>query len=141
MRSPSRGWPRGDRISSATGVQPFGKRISLATSPQPWWSATGADAQSITEIFRALQPPDPDWLFPGDTAPTLIITGSEDVSHGGAFALQELIPGCELVTMEGAGHACNMERPWEWDAHALRFLAKHGLFDGQIAEASPGPRA
>jgi len=22
-----------------------------------------------------------------------------------------------------------MEQPWEWDAHFLRFLAKHGLFD------------
>lgn len=91
-----------------------------------------ADAASIAEIFRALgpYPRDPDWLFEGAKAPALIITGSEDGSHDGAFALQERIPGCELVTMEGAGHACNMERPWEWDSHALRFLAKHGLFDG-----------
>jgi pimeloyl-ACP methyl ester carboxylesterase len=96
----------------------------------PW-----ADATSIAEIFRALgpYPRDPDWLFEGATAPALIITGSEDGSHDGAFLLQERIRGCELVTIEGAGHACNMERPWEWDAHALRFLAKHDLFEGEVS--------
>ena len=90
------------------------------------------DAQSIIEVLRALgpHPRDPEWLFEGAKAPALIITGSEDGSHQGAFALQQRIPGCDLVTIEGAGHACNLEQPWEWDAHALRFLAKHGLFDG-----------
>jgi 3-oxoadipate enol-lactonase len=88
------------------------------------------DVASIQEIFRALDPPDPEWIFDGLPAPVLIITGSEDGSHAGAFALQARIPGCELVTMEGAGHACNMERPWEWDAQALTFLRKHGLFPG-----------
>jgi pimeloyl-ACP methyl ester carboxylesterase len=94
----------------------------------PW-----ADAASIVEVLRALgpYPRDPDWLFEGAKAPTLIITGTEDNSHEGAFALQERIAGCELVSIEGGGHACNMEQPWEWDVQALRFLAKHGLFDGE----------
>jgi pimeloyl-ACP methyl ester carboxylesterase len=48
-----------------------------------------------------------------------------------AFELQRMVKWCELVTMEGSGHACNMERPWERDAHFLRFLASHGLFDPQ----------
>jgi pimeloyl-ACP methyl ester carboxylesterase len=92
-----------------------------------------ADVPSIAEIFKALgpYPRDPDWLFEGPLPPTLILTGSEDGSHDGSFALQARIPGCELVTIEGAGHACNMEQPWEWDAHALLFLAKHGLFEEQ----------
>lgn len=101
---------------------------SIFLERNPW-----ADAASIIEIYHALEPPDPDWLFEGITAPVLIITGSEDNSHQGAFALQKQIPGCELVTVEGAGHACNMEKPWDWDGHALRFLAKHGLFDGRAA--------
>ena len=90
------------------------------------------DAQSIIEVLRALGPRsrDPEWLFDGAKAPALIITGSKDGSHQAAFALQKRISGCELVTIEGAGHACNLEKPWEWDAHALRFLAKLGLFDG-----------
>jgi pimeloyl-ACP methyl ester carboxylesterase len=94
----------------------------------PW-----ADPASIIEIYRALEPPDPDWLFEDVEAPILIITGSEDNSHQGAFALQKKLPGSELVTMEGAGHACNMERPWEWDGHALDFLTRHGLFKGASA--------
>ena len=48
-----------------------------------------------------------------------------------AFELQRMVKWCELVTMEGSGHAGNMERPWGRDAHFLRFLASHGLFDPQ----------
>ncbi len=96
-----------------------------------------ADAATIIEQFRALGQPDPDWLFTGIKAPSLIITGSEDNSHQPAFALQARIPGCELVTIHGAGHACNMERPWEWDAIALRFLRQHGL----LAPAGAAPTA
>jgi pimeloyl-ACP methyl ester carboxylesterase len=94
-----------------------------------------ADAPTIVEQFRALGQPDPDWLHTGIKAPMLIITGSEDNSHESAFALQERVPGCELVTMEGAGHACNMERPWEWDAHALAFLRKYELVEVPAATA------
>jgi pimeloyl-ACP methyl ester carboxylesterase len=87
------------------------------------------DAGTIIEMFRALSDPDPEWLYSGVKAPTLFITGSEDVAHQGAFEAQRRIPGCELVTMEAAGHACNMERPWEWDRHALEFLRRHGLVE------------
>jgi pimeloyl-ACP methyl ester carboxylesterase len=86
-----------------------------------------ADVPTIIEQFRALGHPDPDWLFQGIKVPTQIITGSEDNAHQSAFALQERIAGCELVTIQGAGHACNMEQPWVWDAAALAFLRKHGL--------------
>jgi 3-oxoadipate enol-lactonase len=86
-----------------------------------------ADAPTIVEMFRALGEPDPDWLFEKQPAPVLIVTGSEDNSHPEAFALQQRIKGCELVTIEGAGHACNMEKPWEFDAQVLTFLNKHQL--------------
>ena len=51
-----------------------------------------------------------------------------------AWQRQEALTSAERVIMEGAGHACNMERPWEWDNHFLRFLAKHGLFEGHVSE-------
>jgi 3-oxoadipate enol-lactonase len=86
-----------------------------------------ADVPTIIEMFVALGKPDPDWLFEGIKVPTLIITGSEDNSHQAAFALQERIRGCELNVIQGAGHACNLEKPWEFDAHLQRFLVKHGL--------------
>jgi pimeloyl-ACP methyl ester carboxylesterase len=99
-----------------------------------------ADVATIIEQFRALGEPDPDWLFEGIRVPTLIITGSEDNAHLTAFDLQERIAGCELVTMDGAGHACNMERPWEWDAIALGFLRKHGLLESSAASAAETAR-
>ena len=101
------------------------------------------DAQSIVEVLRALgpHPRDPEWLFEGAKAPALIITGSEDGAHEGAFTLQKKIPGCELVTIDGAGHACNMEKPWEWDAQAQQFLARHGLFPGEGVELTTGRQA
>ena len=52
-----------------------------------------------------------------------------------AFALQQRIKGCELVTIEGAGHACNMERPWEFDAHVLDFLKRRGLLPQEAKAA------
>jgi pimeloyl-ACP methyl ester carboxylesterase len=91
-----------------------------------------ADVETIVAMFRALGTPDPDWLFEGITMPCLIITGSEDSSHRGAFELQRRIAGCELHTIEGAGHACNLEQPWEFDAALQRFLERHGLM-GAVA--------
>jgi pimeloyl-ACP methyl ester carboxylesterase len=83
-----------------------------------------ADAPTIAEMFGALSEPDPDWLHDGVRCPTLIITGSEDNSHQAAFDMQRRVPGCELITIQGAGHACNMEQPWLWDRHALEFLSR-----------------
>jgi pimeloyl-ACP methyl ester carboxylesterase len=109
---------------------------TIFTERNPW-----ADATTIIEQFRALSATDPDWLFTGVKAPMLIITGSEDNSHEGAFELQRRVVGCELITMEGAGHSCNMERPWEWDAHCLDFLARHGLFQGDVRAPASVARA
>lgn len=87
------------------------------------------DLESVIALYEAAGAPDPDWLFDRIKAPTLILTGSEDHGHKGAFELQKRIRGCELVTIQGAGHACYMEKPWEWDSAALRFLARHGLVE------------
>ena len=104
---------------------------TIYTERNPW-----ADADTIVEMFRALDAPDTDELFNGIKAPMCIITGSEDNAHAGAFDRQKKVKGCELITMEGAGHSCNMERPWEWDAHAIDFLSRHALFDGKVVAAA-----
>jgi len=85
------------------------------------------DRTSVIEMFRALGEPDPAWLFDDQPAPVLIITGSEDSSHESAFRLHDRIVGSELVTIEGAGHACQLEQPWEWDRIALEFLRRKGI--------------
>lgn len=86
-----------------------------------------SDADTIVEVFRALGDPDPDWLFDSVRAPTLIVTGSEDSAHQASFGVRDRIQGAELRTIEGAGHACQLERPWEWDGHAIDFLRRHDL--------------
>jgi pimeloyl-ACP methyl ester carboxylesterase len=95
-----------------------------------------ADAPTIAEMFGALSEPDPDWLHANVRCPMLIITGSEDNSHQAAFALQQRVPGCQLVTIQGAGHACNMEQPWEWDRHALAFLSHLSLHETEVSTRS-----
>jgi 3-oxoadipate enol-lactonase len=80
-----------------------------------------ADAPSILAMFAALIQGDPSW-FAEVEAPVLILTGSEDAAHQRAHALRDVLPDAELVTLEGAGHACQLEQPWEFDRHMLDFL-------------------
>jgi len=85
------------------------------------------DLGSILHIFRALTVPDSAEQFRRVTAPTLIVTGDEDAAHRAAFPLAELLPDARLEVMRGAGHYCNLERPWEWDRLVLDFLGSRGL--------------
>ena len=89
-------------------------------------------------LVSARADPEPDWAHEGVTAPTLIIAGSEDKQYASSLELHRHLVGSEHVTMEGAGHACNMERPWEWDAHLLDFLKRRHLFDPRDL-AAPAP--
>ncbi|WDL99535.1 alpha/beta fold hydrolase [Alicyclobacillus sp. ALC3] len=62
----------------------------------------------VPPIFRQLNDPDPAWWqqLPEISAPTLIVGGGS-TSHIPQDKLEEvskLIPNCELVTVEGAGH-------------------------------------
>ena len=120
-------------LSPEFGKTPMATYFAELFSERNEW----ADVESIIEQFRALAQPDPEDLHSGITVPSIILTGSEDSAHERAFALQERIPNCELYTLEGAGHACMMEKPWEFDREMLRFLAKHGLFTGTAAGVTP----
>ncbi len=86
-----------------------------------------ADAESILALLRAHDPADPEWLHPAISAPTLIVTGGADRSRASQVKLRDHIRGAELVVIEGAGHCCNMEQPWAYDAAVLDFLRRHGL--------------
>jgi pimeloyl-ACP methyl ester carboxylesterase len=86
-----------------------------------------ADLDTIIEMFRALHVPDEPWLFEA-TVPVLIISGTEDRAHEPAKTMAGMIEGCEFVAMPGAGHACQIEQPWIWDAHAIEFLRRKGIF-------------
>jgi pimeloyl-ACP methyl ester carboxylesterase len=84
-----------------------------------------ADLDTIIRMFLAQEVPDPPWLQGNLAAPVLILTGSEDNAHDAAFALRDRLPSAELVTIEGAGHACHIEQPWVFDREVLRFMNTH----------------
>jgi 3-oxoadipate enol-lactonase len=62
-------------------------------------------------------------------APTLVVTGDEDVSDIQAIAekLTGEIPGAERATIPDAAHLPNLERPEEFDRIVLGFLREHGV--------------
>jgi len=53
-----------------------------------------------------------------------------DRTRPGVFGLRKRIPGSKLASIEGAGHACNIEAPAEYDAYRIRFLTRFGSFLG-----------
>lgn len=85
-----------------------------------------ADLDTIITLFEAVSAVEPDWVQKALSAPVLIISGSQDSAHEAAFALRDLLPDAEVVTVEGAGHACQFERPWAFDREMIRFLIAHG---------------
>lgn len=89
-----------------------------------------ADAGSILALLRAHDPSDPEWLHPSIAAPTLVVTGGMDRSRASQEALRDHIRDAEVVVLEGAGHCCNMEQPWAYDAAVLDFLRRRGLLYG-----------
>jgi pimeloyl-ACP methyl ester carboxylesterase len=88
-----------------------------------------ADVETIIEMFRALYVPDPDYLW-DLTAPLQVISGTQDRSHAFGRALAGKVAGSEFVALQDAGHACQIEQPWAWDALAIDFLRRKGLFPG-----------
>ena len=88
------------------------------------------DMASIERVFEAVESARPGELYAAIRSPMLFIEGSKDEAFAGSSILAAKVQGAEHAAMEGAGHACNLERPWEWEAHFLTFLVRRGLFDG-----------
>jgi pimeloyl-ACP methyl ester carboxylesterase len=74
-------------------------------------------------------------LFGAVRAPTLLIWGEHDRIYGlkAAERLRHMLPGAQLVTLDGAGHLLPVERPAELAAAMRQFLAP--------ALRQPGPQA
>jgi pimeloyl-ACP methyl ester carboxylesterase len=111
----------------------YGLSDDFARTPLADWFATmfaernaTADLDTIVRMFEALGAPDPDWLHADLRAPVLILSGRLDRGHDAAQALQARLPDSRLVPIDGAGHACHMEKPWEVDREILRFLHEIG---------------
>lgn len=86
-----------------------------------------AHVQSILHQFKALSQPDAADHHARIACPTLIVSGSEDKAHPGAWPLKQRIRDCEMQIIYGAGHACQIEQPWLFDEHVIDFLKRRGL--------------
>lgn len=116
----------------------------FAATPLAQWFAdlfaernSSADLATIIAMFDALGQPDPEWLIHELHAPVLVLTGSEDRGHARSFELQRQLPDAELVTVQGAGHACQIEQPWVVDREIIRFLSDRGLWPSSRSTALP----
>jgi pimeloyl-ACP methyl ester carboxylesterase len=79
-------------------------------------AARGMLAQQDSRVMDAIATID---------VPTLVIIGTEDKAFiGSSEYMAKKIPGAELVKIEGAAHAANMEKPDEFNAALRGFLAK-----------------
>lgn len=87
-----------------------------------------ADLDTIVRQFRAAKLPDAPDHYSRINCPSIILTGSEDITHKTAHALKDEIPNCEIRILHGAGHACQIEQPWLFDRYMVEFLKNHGLF-------------
>ena len=81
------------------------------------------DVESIVHIFEALAGHNIASSLHEINVPTLIISGEEDKALPRACELNKVIKGSQLAIMKGAGHACALEKPWEFDALVLDFLS------------------
>jgi pimeloyl-ACP methyl ester carboxylesterase len=107
-------------FSPAFRADPIAEWFATVTSERD----DSADLESIITMFEALEVPDPDWLQHELRAPVLILTGSEDGTHPAAAGLRDRLPDVEMVTIEGAGHACHIEQPGRFDREMLSFLRR-----------------
>jgi pimeloyl-ACP methyl ester carboxylesterase len=129
---------RSDHVIEGFGGQargePFARYVADMTAERDGWT----DVEDIVTIFEACARPEPASVYQGVTSPSLIVTGSEDSAHRSSLALHERLAGSELAKMEGAGHLCQLERPWEWDSIVLDFLRRHRLLPAAMKENGNG---
>jgi pimeloyl-ACP methyl ester carboxylesterase len=85
----------------------------------------GAPPEGAAAALRGrAERPDYAPVLAGAAVPALVVVGGDDAFTpvADARAIQALLPGAELVVVEGAGHLPNLERPEEFDAALSAFL-------------------
>jgi len=77
----------------------------------------------VGALHALAERPDSSPLLPTINIPTLVVVGSEDPITPPAVAqeMADAIPGAELLVVDGAAHAANLERPEEVNARIERW--------------------
>ena len=93
---------------------------------------------SIGQIFRARGGANLQDRLGALQPPTIVVNGEHDMSLDAGVETARLIPGAVHAVIRAAGHACQIENPWEFDAAVLPFLSRHGLWGaGRQPHAHP----
>jgi len=85
------------------------------------------NAAGVARIFRALEEPEPEQVYDGLEAPTLVVSGTEERLHPAAQALAKRIKKAEFRPLEGGHHVANLDYPAKFDALVLDFLTRHDM--------------
>jgi 3-oxoadipate enol-lactonase len=84
------------------------------------------DAESIAQVFRALETSDLTPKLGQCRVQTLIVNGEHDGARPGGERTASLLKGAEHEILPGTGHCCFLEDPERFDAIVESFLARHG---------------
>ena len=84
------------------------------------------DAESIAQVFRALENSDLTPKLAECRVPTLIVNGEHDGARPGGERTASMIKHAEHQIIPGTGHCCFLEDPEAFDELVQGFLARHG---------------
>jgi 3-oxoadipate enol-lactonase len=108
-----RGYPDEHRDEVAEDL-----RVARAEPQHPEGARRQWEAMATWDVYDRL---------PSISVPTLVLHGTEDrlIAPANAEVLAERIPRAELISIEGAGHVYNWERPERADGAVLDFVRRH----------------
>lgn len=94
-----------------------------------WDICVRSDPRNAVRLLRILAGFDLTDVAPKLSTPTLIVHGSNDLIQplSDGKALASLIPGSDLVVMEGKGHVPMMSSPEEVVSIIEKWIEEHGL--------------
>lgn len=84
-------------------------------------------AKTIVRLFEGYGGWDQDSAIAHLACPTIVVMGEKDRGLSRGIELAQKIPKSELAIIKGAGHACCLESPVDFDAAVLSFLRKNGF--------------
>jgi 3-oxoadipate enol-lactonase len=123
-------WLIGSRLQRRFGVfVNVLARVLVQTKPHAFAAQVGAILAASDELRFEL---------PKVTAPTLVITGSQDTLTplGDAEELAELIPGSQLFVLRGAAHGLMAEAPNVFNDVVCKFLAEVDAANSALGETA-----
>ncbi|MFN3892336.1 MAG: alpha/beta fold hydrolase [Beijerinckiaceae bacterium] len=86
------------------------------------------DAESIAQVFGAMEGSDLTEARRGCRVPILVVNGEFDSAFQGGAETAADIRGAQRVVVEGAGHCCFIEKPDRFDAIVRTFLTEKRLW-------------